>query len=69
MSYTRETNPALWLKDYRLACQGGGAVDDDFIIHNLPLSLADSAWTWLEHLLANQIHSWSHLREIFLGNF
>jgi hypothetical protein len=69
MRSTGETNPALWLKDYQLICQGGGAVDDDFIIRNLPLSLADSAWTWLEHLPADRIHSWSNLRKIFMGNF
>jgi hypothetical protein len=69
MRSTGETNPALWLKDYQLICQGGGAVDDDFIIRNLPLSLADSARTWLEHLPADWIHSWSDLREIFVGNF
>ena len=41
--YSRETNPGLWLKDYRLACQADGADNDDFIIHNLPLFLADLA--------------------------
>jgi hypothetical protein len=67
--YARETNPSLWLEDYRLACWGGGGVDDDFIIRNLPLSLADSTGTWLEHPPADRIHSWSDLREIFEGNF
>ena len=42
---------------------------DDFIIHNLPLFMADSARTWLEHLLPNQIQSWADLKEIFVGNF
>ena len=51
--YSRETNPALWLNDYRLACQLGGASDDAVIICNLSLHLADSAWSWLEHLPAN----------------
>ena len=41
--YSRETNPELWLKDYQLACQAGGANNDDFIIRNLPLFIADSA--------------------------
>jgi hypothetical protein len=44
-------------------------VDDDFVIRNLPLSLADSTQTWLEDLPADRIHSWSDLREIFVGNF
>ena len=41
--YSGETNPELWLEDYRLACQAGGACDDNFIIRNLPLFLANSA--------------------------
>ena len=41
--YSGETNPKLWLADYRLACQLGGADDDRLIIRNLPLLLLDSA--------------------------
>ena len=41
--YSGETNPKLWLADYRLACQLGGADDDLLIIRNLPLLLSDSA--------------------------
>jgi hypothetical protein len=40
--YSGETDPGLWLNDYRLACQLGGATDDAVIIRNLPLHLADS---------------------------
>ena len=43
--------------------------DDDFIIHNLPLFLADSVRAWLEHLPSNAIQSWADLRETFVGNF
>jgi hypothetical protein len=32
----------MWLADYRLTCQLGGADDDLLIIRNLPLFLADS---------------------------
>jgi hypothetical protein len=67
--YARETNPGLWLEDYRLACQAGGVDNDAFIIHNLPLYLADSACTWLEHLSPNEIRCWVDLNEIFVGNF
>jgi len=66
--YSGETDPGLWLNDYRLACQLGGATDDAVIIRNLPLHLADSARTWLEHLPANQIHDWSDLVRTFMGN-
>ena len=69
LKYSGETNPGLWLEYYRLACQAGDANDDDFIIHNLPLFLADSAQAWLEHLPSNAIQSWADLREIFVGNF
>ena len=68
LKYSGETNLGLWLKDYRLAYQAGGADNDDFIIRNLPLFLADSARTWLEHLPSNRIQSWADLK-IFVGNF
>jgi hypothetical protein len=50
VKYNRETDPRVWLNDYRLACQLGGATSDEVIIRNLPLHLGDSARTWLEHL-------------------
>ena len=43
--YSGETNPGLWLKYYRLVCQAGGVDNDDFIIRNLPLFLANLART------------------------
>jgi hypothetical protein len=59
----------VWLNDYRLACQLVGATTDEVIIRNLPLHLADSARTWLEHLPASQIHNWDDLVRTFVGNF
>jgi hypothetical protein len=53
VKYTEETDPRVWLNDYHLACQLGGATTDEVTIRNLPLHLADSAHTWLEHLLAS----------------
>jgi len=35
-------NPAVWLNDYHLACQLGGAMDEAVIIRNRPLHLADT---------------------------
>jgi hypothetical protein len=67
--YNGETDPRVWLNNYRLACQLGGATTDEVIIRNLPLHLADSARTWLEHLLANQIHNWDDLVRTFVRNF
>jgi hypothetical protein len=62
-------NLGLWLKDHRLTCQASGMDSDSFIIRNLPLFLADSARTWLEHFPPNKIQSWVNLKEIFVGNF
>jgi hypothetical protein len=42
---------------------------DEFIIRNLPLYLAESARTWLEHLPSDRIKDWEDLREVFVGNF
>ena len=39
VKYSGETNPAVWLNDYRLACQLGGATEDAVIIRNLPFTL------------------------------
>jgi hypothetical protein len=67
--YSGETEPRVWLNDYRLACQLGGTTTDAVIICNLPLHLADSARTWLEHLPPSQIHSWDDLVRTLVGNF
>jgi len=52
--YNGETKRELWLADFRLACQLGGARGDDrAIIRQLPLFLSDTARRWLEELSAN----------------
>jgi len=68
--YNGETKPKLWLADFRLACQLGGARGDNrAIIRQLPLFLSNTARRWLEELLANQIHDWTDLVRVFEGNF
>jgi hypothetical protein len=52
-----------------LAYQLAGTTTDKVIIRNLSLHLADSARTWLEHLLPSQIHNWDDLVHTFVGNF
>jgi hypothetical protein len=69
VKYNGETDPRVWLNDYRLACQLGGSTSDEVIIRNLPLHLADSARMWLEHLPGSQIHNWDDLDHTFVGNF
>jgi len=68
--YNGETKLELWLADFRLACQLGGAQGDDrAIIRQLPLFLSDTARRWLEELSANQIYDWVDLVRVFEGNF
>ena len=50
VKYSGETDPAVWLNDYCLACQLGGATNDAVIIRNITLHLVDGTRTWLEHL-------------------
>jgi hypothetical protein len=40
VKYNGETDPRVWLNDYRLACQLGGATSDEVIIRNLPYTSA-----------------------------
>ena len=62
--------PELWLADFRLACQLGGARGDDWaIIRQLPLFLSDTTRRWVEELPANQIHDWTDLIRVFEGIF
>jgi hypothetical protein len=68
-STTERQTPAYGSTTYRLACQLGGATTDEVIIRNLPLHLADSARTWLEHLPTSQIHNRDDLVRTFVGNF
>jgi hypothetical protein len=67
--YTGETDPWVWLNDYRLACQLGSATTDEVIIRNLPLHLTDSTRTWLEHLPPSKTHNWDDLVRTFMWNF
>jgi hypothetical protein len=57
--YDGDTNPSVWLEDYQLTCHAWGAIDDLFVIKNLPLYLSDSARTWLERLLQYKINDWT----------
>jgi hypothetical protein len=69
IKYDGKTNPSVWLEDYCLACRASGTDDDLFIIKLLPIYLADTVRTWLDHLARNVINSWEDLKEIFIGNF
>ena len=62
--YTGETNPGIWLKDFRLACRAGG-VDDDY----LPINVGEHVQAWLEFLLPDIIYDWADLKRVFVENF
>src|SRR6185295_20064685 len=67
--YSGDTNPGVWLEDYRLACRAGGASDDRFIIQYLPICLGENVRAWLEFLPADSIGDWADLRKVFISNF
>ena len=69
VKYTGDTNPGVWLEDYRLACRAGGASDDRFVIQYLPICLGENVHAWLDFLPADSIGSWADLRKVFIGNF
>jgi hypothetical protein len=70
VKYDGKTNhPSVWLEDYRLACRVGGADDNFFIIHFLPIYLADTTRVCLDHWLRNTIDTWDDLKEIFTDYF
>ena len=69
VKYTGDTNPGVWLEDYRLACRARGASDDRFIIQYLPICLGENVRAWLDFLPADSIGSWADLQKVFIGNF
>ena len=69
MKYTGDTNPGVWLEDYRLACRARGATDEHFIIQYLPICLGENVRAWLDFLPADSIGCSADLRKVFIGNF
>ena len=69
MKYTGDTNPGVWLEDYRLACRAGGATDECFIIQYLPICLGENVRACLDFLPADSISCWADLCKVFIGNF
>ena len=67
--YTRETNPGIWLEDFRLACRAGGVDDDFFIIQYLPICVGEHVRAWLQFLPHDRIRDWEDLKRVFVRNF
>jgi hypothetical protein len=57
VKYDGNTNPSIWLEDYRLVCRACRVDADLFIIQFLPIYLVDSARARLDHLLRDVINS------------
>jgi hypothetical protein len=67
--YTGETNHAVWLENFWLACWAGGADDDYFIIQYLPICVGEYVRVWLKFLPPNSNCKWVELKQVFIGNF
>ena len=66
---TRETNPGIWLEDFRLACHAEGVDDDHFMIQYLPIYVGEHVRAWLEFLPPDSICDWADLKRIFIKKF
>jgi hypothetical protein len=69
VKYNGEMDPRVWLNDYRLACQLGGATGDEVIIRNLPRTSPIQPRRGSSICRASQIHNWDDLVCTFVGNF
>jgi hypothetical protein len=69
VKYNGEMDPRVWLNDYRLACQLGGATGDEVIIRNLPRTSPIQPGRGSSICRASQIHNWDDLVCTFVGNF
>ena len=67
--YTGETNPSIWLEDFRLACRAGGVDDNVFIFQYLPICVGEHVQVWLEFLPHDSIRDWADLKRVFVRNF
>jgi len=67
--YAEETNPGIWLEDFRLTYQAEGVDDDHFIIQYLSIYMREHVRAWLEFLLPDSICDWVDLKRFFVGNF
>jgi hypothetical protein len=63
-----ETNPSVWLEDYRLVCHAGGRgmISSSLRTYH---STSPTLRTRLEHLPRGRINNWAELRRAFIGNF
>ena len=67
--YNGKTHPLEFLGIYTIAMQAVGARDDKVLANYFPLALKPNVMSWLMHLLADSISSWSDLCHEFVGAF
>jgi hypothetical protein len=67
--YNGETDPKIWLVNYRLAMKAASAPDTFFMIQYLPIYLIDSATNWLNNLWEGTVKQWADLEREFCNHF
>ena len=67
--YNGKTQPSKFLSIYTIAMQAAGAHDDKVLTNYFPLALKPNVMSWLMHLPADSISSWSDLCHEFVGTF
>ena len=67
--YNGKTHPSEFLSIYTIVMQAAGARDDKVLANYFPLALKPNVMSWLMHLLADSIYSWSDLCHEFVGAF
>ena len=59
--YNGKTHPLEFLNIYTIAMQAAGARDDKVLANYFLLALKPNVMSWLMHLTADSISSWSDL--------
>ena len=64
--YNGKTHPSEFLSIYTIAMQAAGARDDKVLANYFPLALKPNVMSWLMHLPADSISSWSDMCHEFI---
>jgi len=67
--YNGKTHPSEFLSIYTIAMQAAATHDDKVLANYFPLALKPNVMSWLTHLPADSISSWSDLCHEFVGAF
>ena len=67
--YDGKSHPSEFLSICTIPMQAAGACDDKVLANYLPLTLKPNVMSWLMHLPADSIYSWSNMCHEFFGAF